>query len=170
MLIRHSRLDDWAEIVRIENENFSPAEAATAEDLKQRLEKISDTFLVAEIDHQIAGYVVGPAVTNRYLTDNLFHEVVSNPSQGGFIALTNLSIAKEFQGQGVGTALLAAMKDLAVAQKRQGITLTCHDDLISYYEMNRFTDEGESESTHGGATWYNLVWENPLVEESLDDL
>ncbi|MFQ9891236.1 MAG: GNAT family N-acetyltransferase, partial [Streptococcus sp.] len=41
------------------------------------------------------------------------------------------------------------------------ISLTCHDYLIAYYEMNGFTDEGESESNHGGSTWYNMVWENP---------
>lgn len=29
MLIRHARKDDWADVVRIEQENFSPEEAAT---------------------------------------------------------------------------------------------------------------------------------------------
>ena len=32
--------------------------------------------------------------------------------------------------------MIAALKDLAIAQKRQGISLTCHDYLIAYYEMN----------------------------------
>ena len=113
MLIRHAREDDWADVVRIEQDNFSP------------------------------------------------EEVVPNTSQGGFIAVTSLSISKDFKGQGIGTALIAALKDLAIAQKRQGISLTCHDYLIAYYEMNGFTDEGESESNHGGSTWYNMVWENP---------
>ena len=41
-----------------------------------------------------------------------------------FIAVTSLSVSPRFQGQGVGTALLATMKDLAIAQKRMGISLT----------------------------------------------
>ena len=77
------------------------------------------------------------------------------------LQLLSLSISKDFKGQGIGTALIAALKDLAIAQKRQGISLTCHDYLIAYYEMNGFTDEGESESKHGGSSWYNMVWENP---------
>ena len=107
----------------------------------------------------MAGYIEGPVITARYLTDDLFHKVTPNASEGGFIAVTSLSVSKEFKGQGVGTALIAALKDLAIAQKRQGISLTCHDYLIAYYEMNGFTDEGESESNHGGSSWYNLVWE-----------
>ena len=127
--------------------NFSPEEAAT--------------FLIAEIDGTVAGYIEGPVIAERYLTDDLFHKVAPNVSQGGYIAVTSLSISKDFKGQGVGTSLIAAFKDLAIAQKRQGISLTCHDYLITYYEMNVFIDEGESKSNHGDSIWYNMVWENP---------
>ena len=47
-------------------------------------------------------------------------------------------MAPDFKGQGIGMALLATMKDLAIAQKRIGITLTCHENLISYYEKKWF--------------------------------
>ena len=153
MLIRHARKEDWADVVRIEQDNFSLEEAATPEAILERLETICDTFLIAEIDGKVAGYIEGPVIDKRYLTDDLFHKVTPNASEGGFIAVTSLSVSKEFKGQGVGTALIAALKDLAIAQKRQGIS------LIAYYEMNGFTDEGESESNHGGSSWYNLVWE-----------
>lgn len=161
MLIRNARLEDWEEIFRIEHGNFPVGEAATADDLKKRIKQSQDTFLVAEIGDKIAGYIVGSAVNQRYLTDNLFHEVSINQSTGGFIVLISLSIQSDFQKQGIGTALLAALKDLAVSQKREGISLTCHDYLINYYECNGFVDEGESLSAYGGGIWYNLVWENP---------
>ncbi len=141
--------------------NFSPEEAATPEALAERLETICDTFLIAEIDGTVAGYIEGPVISERYLTDDLFYKVTPNASQGGYIAVTSLSISKDFKGQGVGTSLIAAFKDLAIAQKRQGISLTCHDYLITYYEMNVFIDEGESKSNHGDSIWYNMVWENP---------
>ena len=38
MLIRHAREDDWADVVRIEQENFSPEEAATPEAIAERLD------------------------------------------------------------------------------------------------------------------------------------
>lgn len=164
MIIRNVSQGDWEAICRIELENFTAEEASSKEYLQDLVNKCPDTFLVAEIEGELAGYVVGPALSQRYLTDNLFHEVGKNAEQEGFIILTSLSISKTFQGQGIGTALLATLKDLAVAQNRKGISLTCHDYLISYYEVNGFTDEGESESNHGGATWYNLVWENPYFQ------
>ena len=144
MMIRNVCLEDLQDIIDIERKNFSAEEAASLKDMKERILTIPDTFLVAEIDGKICGYVEGPAIFQRYLTDDLFHQVVSNPVDGGFIAITSLSVAPDFKGQGIGMALLATMKDLAIAQKRIGITLTCHENLISYYERNGFSDEGES--------------------------
>lgn len=163
MLIRQVTMEDLEDIIRIENDNFSAEEAATSQALKERIEVIADTFLVAEQDGQMAGYVEGPVINSRYLTDDLFHKVKPNQEKSGYIAVTSLSVDKAFQKQGVGTTLLAALKDLTVAQNRLGIHLTCHDYLISYYEMNGFSNEGLSESTHGGTVWYNMIWENPKI-------
>lgn len=162
MMIRNARLDDLQAIVEIEQENFSDM-AASLETMKERPLTIPDTFLVAEIDGAVAGYIEGSVVPQRYLTDDLFHQVEKNLVSGRFFAVTSLSVSSRFQGQGVGTALLATMKDLAIAQKRMGISLTCQENLISYYEMNGFLDEGESESQHDGAVWYNMVWESSMI-------
>lgn len=163
MIIRNVRLEDLEAIVAIERENFSAQEAASQEDMKERILTIPDTFLVAELDGEICGYIEGPVIGQRYLTDDLFHHVVKNPDHGGFIAITSLSIAPDFQNQGIGMALLATMKDLAVARKCIGLTLTCHEQLIPYYERNGFIDEGEADSAHGGTIWFNMVWESPAV-------
>ena len=163
--IRQAELSDWEEILEIEQLNFPAAEAAGAEILKERIERISDTFLLAELHGQLAGYIVGSAVLARYLTDGLFSKVGANPPEGGFIAVQSLSIHPDFQGQVIGTLLLAALKETAVQQHRQGISLTCHDELIPYYEMNGFVYEGISDSTHGGTIWSNMVWENPNFKE-----
>ena len=154
--IRQADLSDWEEILAIEQLNFPSAEAASSEVLKERIEQIPDTFLLAELHGQLAGYIVGPAVQARYLTDDLFSKVGANSPEGGFIAVQSLSVHPDFQRQGVGTLLLAALK---------GISLTCHDELIPYYEMNGFVHEGISDSTHGGAVWSDMVWENPNFKE-----
>ncbi|WP_165209212.1 GNAT family N-acetyltransferase [Streptococcus tangpeifui] len=160
MIIRQVRMDDFGEIFDIEEANFSEEEAASPQALQERIAIIPDTFLVAELSGRVVAYLVGPAKADRYLTDDLFEHVDPNPAAGGFIQIQSLSVAPKYQGQGLGTALLAALKDLALAQERQGISLTCHAELIPYYEMNGFRDEGLSDSQHGGQTWYNLVWEN----------
>ena len=163
--IRQAELSDWEEILAIEQLNFPAAEAASAKVLKERIERISDTFLLAELHGQLAGYIVGSAIQNRYLTDGLFSKVDANPSEGGFIVVQSLSVHPDLQRQGVGTLLLAALKETAVQEPRQGISLTCHDELIPYYEMNAFVHEGISDSTHGGAVWSDMVWENPNFKE-----
>ena len=163
--IRRAELSDWEAILAVEQLNFPAAEAVSAEILKERIELIPDTFLLAELHGQLAGYIVGPAVQARYLTDDLFSKVGANSPEGGFIAVQSLSVHPDFQGQGIGTLLLAALKETAVQQHRQGISLTCHDELITYYEMNAFVHEGISDSTHGGAVWSDMVWENPNFKE-----
>ena len=163
--IRQVELSDWEEIFAIEKLNFPVAEAASSEVLKERIEQIADTFLLAELHDQLTGYIVGPAVQERYLTDDFFSKVGANTPAGGFIAVQSLSVHPDFQRQGVGTLLLAALKETAVQQNRKGISLTCHDELIPYYEMNGFVHEGISDSTHGGAVWSDMVWENPNFKE-----
>ena len=163
--IRQAELSDWEEILAIEQLNFPAAEAAGAEVLKERIERISDTFLLAELHGQLAGYIVGLAVLAQYLKDDLFSKVGANSPEGGFIAVQSLSVHPDFQRQGVGTLLLAALKETAVQQNRKGISLTCHDELIPYYEMNGFVHEEISDSTHGGAVWSDMVWENPNFKE-----
>ena len=163
--IRQADLSDWEEILAIEQLNFPAAEAASAEVLKERIEQIPDTFLLAELHGQLAGYIVGKAVPARYLKDDLFSKVSANPPEGGFIVVQSLSVHSDFQRQGVGTLLLAALKETAVQEHRQGISLTCHDELIPYFEMNGFVHEGISDSTHGGTIWSNMVWQNPNFKE-----
>ncbi|MDG9575906.1 GNAT family N-acetyltransferase, partial [Streptococcus pneumoniae] len=78
---------------------------------------------------------------------------------GGYISVTCLSIAKEAQGLGLGQKLLTALKEVALEDERDGINLTCHDYLIAYYEKHGFVNEGQSQSTFAGETWYDMVWE-----------
>lgn len=159
MIIRNVRPEDWVRIAEIEANNFTEEEAATKAVIKERCQLIQDTFLVAELDQQIVGYIEGPVVSRPVLEDHLFHGINKNKASGGYIAVTSLSIDSDHQQEGIGIALLAALKDLAIAQKRQGIVLTCHEELVPYYEMNGFSNLGLSNSKHGGSIWYLMSWE-----------
>ena len=99
MIIRHARTNDWTDVVRIEQDNFSPEEAATPEAIAERLETICDTFLIAEIDGTVAGYIEGPVIAERYLTDDLFHKVApNNILRAVAISLSSFSwIEREFR-------------------------------------------------------------------------
>ncbi|MBS5354976.1 MAG: GNAT family N-acetyltransferase [Streptococcus parasanguinis] len=165
LTIRQACLDDLDAIERIEQENFSAEEAIAREILRDHIEAIRSTFLVAESKGQILGYLEGPVRPERYLIDSSFSEVEDlSHIEKGFISITSLSIAKEAQGLGVGRLLLEAMKEIAIKDDRQGINLTCHDYLIPYYEKHGFTNEGLSDSQYAGEVWYNLVWERKNID------
>ena len=163
MIIRQASLADLDAIHRIELENFSPEEAISREILAKHIETISTTFLVAEKNGKILGYLEGPIRPERHLHDVSFTMEIEDchSIEGGFISLTSLSISKEAQGLGVGRALLEAMKEIAIADERHGINLTCHDYLTAYYERHDFVNEGQSKSTYADEIWYDMVWDNP---------
>ena len=52
--------------------------------------------------------------------------------------------------------LIEAFIDLAREEKRKGVILTCKEEKIPYYAKFGFVNEGESESDHGGAKWYQM--------------
>ena len=112
------------------------------------------------------GYLEGPVHPERYLNDISFTEEIEDYGHldGGFISLTSLSISKDAQGMGIGHMLLEAMKEIAIADERHGINLTCHDYLTAYYEKHAFVNEGLSQSTYADATWFDMVWENPRLK------
>lgn len=161
---REAASEDWETIVAIEEANFS-TEAAGAETLQKWIEQGQTNFLIAELNEQIAGYIVGSAVFLRHLTNEMIDNSSKQQQDSDFMTIQRLSIHPEFKGQGLGTLLLAACKEIAVARNQKGLQLVCSDELISYYEMNAFINEGISERVDSHAILYELVWDNPYFKE-----
>ena len=161
MKIRQARFSDLDRIIEIELENFSLEEAIPRSVFEAHLREIQTSFLVAEKEGRILGYIEGPVVPQRHLHDQSFTEEIKDYSHqsGGYISVTCLSIAKEAQALGVGKRLLKALKEVALEHEREGINLTCHDYLIPYYEKNGFVNEGVSQSSFAGESWYDMVWQ-----------
>jgi acetyltransferase, GNAT family len=161
MKIRQARFSDLDRIIEIELENFSLEEAIPRSVFEAHLQEIQTSFLVAEKEGHILGYIEGPVVPHRHLDDQSFTEEIADHSHksGGYISVTCLSIAKETQALGVGKRLLTALKEVALEHEREGINLTCHDYLIPYYEKHGFVNEGLSQSSFAGETWYDMVWQ-----------
>ena len=148
MKIENAKVTDLSALMRIERAGFTPAEAADEASMAQRIEVINDTFLVARGDHdEVLGFIVGPVVSQRYLTDDLFEQV----------EIDGIQIHAEGSCGGLGSKLLKQLIENAKSAQRVGVTLTCLSRLVPFYELNGFTDEGLSDSTHGGETWHNMV-------------
>ena len=64
-----------------------------------------------------------------------------------------LAVRPAFQGQGYGSILVAALKDLAVQKGKKAIWIDCPEDLLSYFAQQGFRDEAESDRG------VHMVWE-----------
>ncbi|ATO45482.1 hypothetical protein C5L30_001967 [Companilactobacillus farciminis] len=157
MEITKVTLKDLPEIVRIENLGFTPEEAGTKEQYQDRIEKLQDTFLVARIDEQIAGFVVGPAVKEKFVEDWMYENTPKNLPTGGNQIIFTIAVDPKFRGHSIGSKLLKAMEDNAKKAQRESISLTSLEKNLPFYLKNGFKNLGVADSEHAGETWYNLV-------------
>jgi len=159
MEITEATLKDLPEIVRIENLGFTPEEAGTKEQYQDRIEKLQDTFLVARIDGQVAGFVVGPAVKEKFVEDWMYENTPKNLLTGGNQIIFTIAVDPKFRGRSIGSKLLKAMEDNAREAQRDSISLTSLEKNLPFYLKNGFKNLGVADSEHAGETWYNLVKE-----------
>ena len=153
--IRQATLSDLDEMLAIEEANFSSEEAVSRQSLEECIRKSAGTFLVARDENQLVGYVLGAEVSETH-TQALLN-----------LEIKHVVIHPDHWGQGLGTLLLAALKQMTVELDYQGILLQSPDELLSYFEMNGFVDEEVTESHYGsGSEWY-LIWENPFYQEEI---
>ena len=69
------------------------------------------------------------------------------------LSLLRLAVRPAYQGQGYGSILIAALKDLAVQKEKKAIWIDCSEDMLSYFAQQGFRDEGESD------VGIHMVWE-----------
>ena len=155
--LREVRAKDLEQLLKIEDEGFSKEEAATKEAMVERVQLIADSFIVAEKEGEILGYINGPIIDQPYITDDLFETIEENPNKGGYQSILGVAVSKQARNQGIAKILFKRMEELVKENEREGITLTCKQELISFYEKLGFINHGLSESEHGGVSWYNLV-------------
>ena len=119
---------DLVEIEALQTSSFPAEKQLTSHILEESIRKYADTFLLARDENQLLGYVLsGP-----------------QPHNPQCLEIHSLVIEADHQRQGLGTLLLAALKDVAVKQDYKAIRLKSSDELLSYFEMNGFIDEETS--------------------------
>ena len=149
--IRQATLSDLEGMFAIEEANPTSEEAFSRQSLEESIRKTAGTFLVAGDENELLGYVLG--------------EVKSIHPK--WIEIKSLTIHPDHWGQGLGTLLLAALKQVTVELDYQGILLQSPDELLSYFEMNGFVEEEVTESHYGcGSEWY-MTWGNPFYQEEI---
>lgn len=157
MKITNVSMSDLADILRIEKLGFNEQEAGTEEQYRDRIEKLSDTFLVAKIDDKVTGFVVGPVTKEPYVEDWMYEKTPLNLKKGGNQIIFTIAVDPQYRGQSIGSKLLDAIEDNAKKHQRETIALTSLEKNVPFYLKNGFVNIGMADSEHAGETWYNLV-------------
>ena len=135
---------DLAEVVALQTLYFPAEKQQPSHILEESIRKCADTFLLARDENQLLGYVLGGPY----------------PHKPQCLEIHSLVIKADHQRQGLGTLLLAALKDVAVKLDYKGIRLKSPDELLSYFEMNGFIDEEETDSLYAASQGFSMIWFN----------
>ena len=165
--IREAQQSDIDLICLIQESNSNFLENMNREIIEERIRNHADTFLLACLDDQVVAYISGTDFANssqsRWIKKIANGEVISDRN----FVIDALSVHPEYQGQGFGTLLLAALKQVALQQNCLGIYLLCKDELLSYFEMNEFMEQGIVDVGVSNEVNFLMWWKNPFHKEEL---
>ena len=159
MEIRQAKMADLDEIVEIERVCFPPREAASRKSFEKRLEVFFDSFLVAEENEKIIGFINGCVTDNRVIFDEMFVDTAYHKPGGNYQAIFGLAVIPGYRGKGVARELMKKLTDNTRVRGKKGLILTCKGCLIDFYSAFGYRNHGVSDSNHGGAIWYNMIFE-----------
>lgn len=157
--IRQAVLADLEAVTRVESLCFPPAEAAAGDSFLSRLQTFPESFLIAEKDGMVIGFINGCVTNEKTISDEMFEEAGCHDPDGAYQSIFGLDVIPEYRHQGLATILMQHMIEDARAKGRKGLILTCKDLLIGFYESFGYRNMGVSASVHGGAVWYDMILE-----------
>ena len=157
MEIRTAALQDLDAVAAVEAACFPAVEAATKEELAERLRYYGSHFWLMLDGEKLIGFVDGMVTDQTDLTDDLYAQAHAHNEQGGWQMIFGVNTLPEYRCQGVAAALLERAISDARTQGRKGLVLTCKDALIHYYAKFGFQNEGVTDkSVHGDAVWNQM--------------
>ena len=165
--IREAQQSDIDQICLIQESNSNFLEIMKREIIEERIRNHADTFLLASLEDQGIAYITAttlPIPSLRKWMLGIGDEEFINENS---IILEDLAVHPDYQGQGFGTLLLAALKEVTRQQDRPGIYLLCEDELLSYFEMNGFVEQGIVDGERSSEVAFLMRWHNPYYQEEL---
>ena len=165
--IREAQQSDINQICLIQESISNSLEILNREIIEERIRKHAGTFLLASLDDQGIAYIIAAILPipslRKWMLEIGDEEFISENS----IILEDLAVHPDYQGQGFGTLLLAALKEVTRQQNRPGLYLLCEDELLAYFEMNGFVEQGIVEGERNSEFAFLMRWQNPYYQEEI---
>ena len=150
--------DEANQAVLIEQICFPPNEACSERNMKERIAKAPELFLVA-VDREtglVAGFLNGLSTDEEIFRDEFFTDAELYDLEGKNVMLLGLDVLPEYRRQGLGTALVEEYVRRERENGRQALILTCLQDKVEMYRKMGFRDNGIANSTWGGEEWHEM--------------
>ena len=165
--IREAQDSDIDQICLIQESISNSLEILNRKIIEERIRNHAGTFLLASLDDQGIAYITATILPfpslRKWMLEIGSEEFINENS----IILEDLAVDPDFQGQGFGTLLLAALKEVTRQQDRPGIYLLCEDELLAYFEMNGFVEQGIVDGERGSEVAFLMSWQNPYYQEEI---
>ena len=155
--IRNVSNNDLQTISEIELLCFPLSESGSIYQFEQRIKTYPESFFIAEINNQIAGYIHGASTNTLDFNDDLYKDVSYHAERGIYQLVLGLAVLPQYRNNSVGENLILHMTSFAKAKKKEKIILTCKDRLISYYEKFGYINQGPSKSNLGDTLWNDMI-------------
>ena len=156
MIIRNATIEDLDMITAVEGECFPPAEAATKESIKKRLESYSSHFWLLMEEDQLISFVNGMVTDEENLRDEMYEDASIHNEDGKWQMIFGVDTVPSQRRHGYAEKVLWRVIEDSKTQGRKGLVLTCKDYMIHYYAKFGFVNEGVSKSVHGNVMWYQM--------------
>ena len=160
LIISHAEPSDVPALAAVERACFPEAEAATEEEIKERVRSYGDHFFV--LRERFAGqtglisFVDGFVTDEADLTDAMYADASMHNENGAWQMIFGVNTVPERRKHGYAAMLLERAIGQAREQGRKGVVLTCKERLLPYYAKFGFVNEGVSASVHGNVVWYQM--------------
>ena len=158
---RNIRADEADQAVTIEQICFPPNEACSEKNMKERIARAPELFLVA-VDRKngrIAGFLNGLSTKEKIFRDEFFTDASLYDPAGKSVMLLGLDVLPEYRGQGLAREIVNQYRVREREKGRKSLILTCLDSKVQMYEKFGFHDDGIANSTWGGEEWHQMSCE-----------
>ena len=156
MIIRTADAADLAAIAAVEAACFPAAEAATEADFAARLAVYPNHFWLLEEDGTLISFIDGMVTDEPVLRDEMYENAALHNESGAWQMIFGVNTLPAYRKRGCAGRVMERVIADARTQGRKGCVLTCKAALVHYYEKFGYVNEGRSDSTHGGAEWYDM--------------
>ncbi len=156
MEIRTATISDIDAIANVESLCFPQAEAATREQIAERVKAYGNHFWLMFDEGRLIGFVDGMVTDEADLTDEMYEKADMHNEQGQWQMIFGVNTIPKCRRNGYAGELIKRAINDAKEQGRKGLVLTCKDKLVHYYAKFGFENEGVSESEHGNVVWNQM--------------